>query len=169
MMDNRNGFTLLELLIAAAIIATLAVFATQTFRQSASEVRLQDAQARAKIIAMAAHRLKVDYPTATFSTAPMGIVSLPNRAGCYPTQEGITLQMLINCGYLDYRQYAVDSREEDEDEDAEIFGSNFDMHFFRGSYKVCVKAKEQKSKILDKRCYCTDGETIDAPVASCSD
>ena len=162
-MCDQRGFTLLELLIAAAIIATLAVFATQSFRRSASEVRLQDAQARAKVVAMAAHRLMVEYPSASFSTNNMGRVSSPNRAQCVTNQTGLTLQTLIDCGYLDYRQYAAEVREEGTEE----LKSNFKMFFpSANSYKVCVQGITDK--ILDKRCYCTYGEKIEAPTDTCS-
>ena len=161
-MHNQHGFTLLELLIAAAIISTLAVFATQTFRRSSSDVRLQDIQARAKIIAMAAHRMKVEYPGVTFSTDWMGTVASPNSSLCNP-QGDITLQTLIHCGYLDYRQYAAEVR---EDTAENPYKSNFRMKFAAAdSYKVCVQGTTDK--VVDKRCYCTDGESIDAPTASC--
>ncbi len=161
-MCKKKGFTLLELLIAAAIIAVLAMFATRAFRQSASDIRLQDAQARAKVIAMSAHRMKVEYPGVKFSTADdaIGQVSAPNGSYCYPTAAAVTIQTLVDCGYLDYRQYAAEVYEETEDEDT--YASNFTMFFpDEDSYKVCVKGNT--SKILDKRCYCTDGESVDTP------
>ncbi len=157
-MHKRNGFTLLELLIAAAIIAVLAAFATQSFRQTGSEIRLQDAQARAKTIAMAAHRLKVDYPGVKFSTDAMGRVEAQNRSNCSLSSNTIvSLQTLIDCGYLDYRQYMAESRE-DEDGTTTYF-SNFSMSFRNDeSYEVCFQRRENNTKILDANKYCTDGE-----------
>jgi len=162
-MRNQLGFTLLELLIAAAIISVLAMFATRAFRQANSDIRIQDAQARAKIVAMAAHRMKVEYPGVKFSTDEMGVVSSPNPRHCSPSAT-VNLQVLIDCGYLEYRQYAVEARDEEETDESKAYQTNFNMFFEdEESYTVCVKGKT--SKITDERCFCTDGETLDAPKA----
>ena len=163
---NRNaGFTLLELLMAAAIIGVLIFFATQTFRRASSDVRVQNAQARAQAVAAAAHRFKQDYPNATFLTEGddriFGIVSAPNPANCQLSGGGTTLQTLVDCGYLDYRQYATEFRSQGE-EGVAIFYDNFHFWFNDNNGQVCLTRAndEEGGKIADANTYCTAGETV---------
>ena len=86
-MRKNKGFTLLELLIAAAIIGSLAVFATVSFRKTSSDVRVQDAIARAKVVANAARRFVFDNPSVygriqVGTSSPMGEVTLPEVNRC---------------------------------------------------------------------------------------
>ena len=168
-MKNVKGFTLLELLIAAAIIGTLAIFATQSFRRTASDTRVQDAQARAKIVAMAAQRFAKDYPAVVNGTAPireqedddgMGVVDPPNPAQCNAGGVELSLQNLINCGYLEYRQYAYEVRAEDGS-----YGRNFNMFFYvHNGVWVCVN--RLTAKILDNNTYCSDGYVVSSFVGN---
>lgn len=61
-MINKNGFTLLELLIAAALIGVLAMFATQAYRASASDIRIENAKAYARLLFAAKENCLVEYP-----------------------------------------------------------------------------------------------------------
>ena len=106
---------------------------------------------RARHIAMAARRYKLDHPAATFSTAQMGKVT--SVTTCGNIVSGVTLQTLVNCGYLDYRQY--------KDENA----SHFTMKFTSAG-KVCFKGNS--TKILDSACYCTDGENNTEDASGCN-
>lgn len=144
-MKRKNGFTLLELLIAAAIIGTLAIFATQSFRNTSSEIRKEDALARARMVATAARRFILDHPNATIKDAENVVLSARDRDQC---NNGISLQNLINCGYLDYRQYESDTREGD------TYKQNFRMIISKPearTLKVCAVAVSKK--IL----HCKDG------------
>ena len=163
---NRNaGFTLLELLMAAAIIGVLIFFATQTFRRTSSDVRVQNAKTRARAVAAAAHRFKQDYPTATFlkegDEKNFGFVSAPRPVNCGLSAGGISLQTLIDCGYLDYRQYAAEFRSQGED-GVPIFYDNFRFWFNDDNGQVCLTRAndEEGGKITDANTYCTDGERI---------
>lgn len=152
-MKRKNGFTLMELLIAAAILGVLALFATQAFRKSSSDIRVEDAKVRAKAIAMAARRFKLDHPNPTFSLDAMGSLTRPDSTACLP-DSAVTLQMLVDCGYLDYRQYAV----EREGEDAEQpFVSYFNFKF-DSSGNVCIRKASEKIAMGDNEVLCTDGE-----------
>lgn len=151
-MNNKNGFTLLELLIAAAIIGVLAIFATQSFQAAATDVRVEDAKARAKIVAAAAHRFLLNYPSASSNLGSDGnslIVSTDSRRCKTNT---ISVQNLVDCGYLEYRQYNAETRE------GENYKRNFNMTFeiVNGILMVCVQGTTPKIK--DKKQYCTDGE-----------
>lgn len=66
-MKNNNGFTLLELLVAATIIGVLAVFATVSYKNSAADARMAEAKARANALAGAIQRFKIEYPALTLS------------------------------------------------------------------------------------------------------
>ena len=163
-MINKAGFTMMELLIAAAIIGVLAIFATQTFLQTSTDIRVEDAKIRARSIAQAAHRFKWDYPSATFLSGennPFGIVSArKSEQDCVMTN--VTLQTLVNCGYLDYRQYASDDRVAQSGSNS-TFMSNFAFWFAEEpAGDVCFRRSNANatSKIADAKTYCTDGETF---------
>ena len=161
-MQYKNGFTLLELLIAAVIIGTLAVFAMSSFRTTASNVRMQDAIARAKVVAGASKRFLREYPDPTdMVDGPQGVmgqVNPPVQEAC--NHQTLSLQNLVNCGYLEYRQYAREVREGD------TYSSNFAMFYDdRGTSHtgwVCVQGRKNKRTSPDHMTrYCTDGETVD--------
>ena len=160
-MHKRNGFTLIELLIAATIIGVLVVFATQAFRNTSSQIRVEDAKARAKVVAMAVRRFKIDNPSASVGdeTQTLGVVNAPKTNLC--NHSTITLQNLVNCGYLDYRQYAAEMRL------ANGAGDTYKSYFVMtleeegNSIKVCVTRHDDATKIVDNTKYCTDGESWD--------
>ncbi len=155
MLKNKHGFTLLELLVAAVIIGALAVFATQSFRQSSSDIRVQNAKAKAKVIAMAARIFKDDYknlpPTFTSENLsnPEDFRNSDDDAekGCFPS-SAVTLQTLVNCGYLEHREYL------DKD-----FVYNFGI--CNSEVCVCMHKAEKGSRVIAQTTdeYCTDGET----------
>ena len=154
-MHKQNGFTLIELLIAATIVGVLVIFATQSFRQTSSQIRVEDAKARAKVIAMAVRRFQIDYPSACVgeNPDPLGYVKAPTGVCNHST---ITLQNLVNCEYLDYRQYATELYSDGKHR------SHFVMTFSGSNpVKVCVARQSNEGKILDDETYCTDGETWD--------
>ena len=148
-MSYKGGFTLLELLIAAAIIGVLSLFAMQSFRTAGSDARWQEAKIRAQVVASAVKRYYIEYPNA----APLrGLtVELFNEKGaCNPSEAKV--QNLVNCGFLEAnRQFASE------------FGgvaSNFTMTIKRsgGVNVVCVEAREEAKGRVAKGKYCTDGE-----------
>ena len=59
-MGNKRGFTLLELLIAATILGLLAVFATMSFRYSASDNRIAAAKIKTAQLAAAVQSFRLD-------------------------------------------------------------------------------------------------------------
>lgn len=66
---NRAGFTLLELLIAAAIIGILALFATVSYRNSTAQTRVAQARAVTQSLAMGNYRAHIDYPSIRFDSS----------------------------------------------------------------------------------------------------
>lgn len=156
-LKNKRGFTLLELLVAAVIIGALAVFATQSFRQSSSDVRVQNALAKAKVVAMAARIFKDDYsiPSTSFTSNnlsnPQNFRTDAVKGGCNATGT-VTLQTLVNCGYLEHRQYL------DND-----FEYNFNTSCSAGVC-VCMRKANTGSRVIATSSdaeYCTDGETTE--------
>jgi len=86
MSMGRKGYTLLELLIAAALVAVLTMFATQTFRRTSWDIKLENAKRSADTIAVAAYRHKIAYPDDT----------------------NVSISKLIERGFLDTRNYTPD-------------------------------------------------------------
>ncbi|MBR2082654.1 MAG: prepilin-type N-terminal cleavage/methylation domain-containing protein [Elusimicrobiaceae bacterium] len=157
-MYNKKGFTLLELLIAAALIGVLAMFATQAFRSSASDVRVEDAKARALALAMAAQRYYIEYPnSASFSTGESNALKLfdipEKQAKCNINASSASAQNLVDCGFLEYRQIACDGKS------SEGTFCNVTMWFdsidrSNAEVTVCFRGK---GRITDKKKYCTSG------------
>ncbi len=97
-----KGFTLVELLVAATIIGILAVFATNSYRNSVMETRWAQAKANADLLAHAVQRALIDYPNLAFS-GPMFNSTTPN-AGCsfvLGRKMAVAPAALVNCGYLE--------------------------------------------------------------------
>ncbi len=155
MPNNKTGFTLLELLIAAALIGVLAMFATQAFRESASDIRIADAKSRALLVANAAQRYYLEYPGATsFNTGaenPLGTFSQPGTC-----QHTASPQALVNCGFLEYRQILAETKVDGSD----TISSSIDMWFKQITPEVIVCFKGKGSRMLDKCTYCTFGEEV---------
>ena len=97
-MRNKQGFTLLELLIAATIVGTLAMYATISYRNSIFETRLAEAKARTETVANARQRFELDYPGASLNGA-----ILNTKKGTCPSNPSSAsdAQDLVNCGYLE--------------------------------------------------------------------
>ena len=158
-MNNKNGFTLLELLIAAAIIGVLAIFAIQSFQVAAADTRVEDARARAKIVAAAAHRFMLEYPSVSANSYVddgNSVITPADSANC--ALNIISVQNLVNCGYLEYRQYNAETRE------GENYKRNFTMTFEPKTvgedvvFTVCVQGATIKITKHDNTKYCTDGD-----------
>ena len=158
MIDNKNGFTLLELLIAAALISVLAMFATQAFRASASDVRIADAQARASLLVNAAQRYYIEYPNATaFAVGDTNVLQAFAQPGTCLTHGSYSdsPQQLVNCGFLEYRQIAYDSKRTNNDKVE--FSASVNMWFASVSpetaaVEVCFQGK---GRVTDRCTYCT--------------
>ena len=151
-MKHKNGFTLMELLIAAAIIGTLAIFATQSFRRTSADVRFQDASARAKAVAVAARRFLLDNTGVTSTSVDtVGVITARDADAC---NNQFTVQNLVNCGYLEFRQYSMDVRE------GNTWRGNFEMtmELRNAEPRVCISgASEKVQSYYGENAYCTNG------------
>ena len=115
---KNKGFTLVELLVAATIIGILAVFATNSYRNSVAETRWAQAKANLEQLAAAVQRARLDYPSLRFSNTAMSTTS-STVCGLYPgISATVSPLMLINCGYLEgsdwnsgyFQYYVCDNR-----------------------------------------------------------
>lgn len=104
-MRYRKGFTLLELLIAAAIMSALAILATSSYRKSVAETRIQDAKNRLQAVAGAMHRFMLDHPNATYAGADELLYLTTDQDTCSKS-PAFSAAKLIQCGYLENRQWS---------------------------------------------------------------
>ncbi len=150
MIWHRKGFTLLELLIAAAIIGVLAMFATQAFRRSSADVRVQDAKTRADVLGAALTRFLIDYPSYKSSFLELPLADVPADGGvCVPSSitgnsdgKAHLLPTLANCGYLERRSY---------------LNGNFEWKI-NANAQICVSAiSGGKVASYWNESYCTNG------------
>ena len=99
-MKNNNGFTLLELLIAATIIGALAVLATVSYRASESDAHAAAARAKVDVLAAGVQQFLLEREHAA---APVGEMSNLNGIGnCSPATTGTNpATVLIQCDFVD--------------------------------------------------------------------
>lgn len=99
---KKNGFTMIELLIAAAIIGVLAVLSTSSYKNTLIKTRLEEGKTRTRVAADAAMRFQMDYPGHTFSGDKL--IYMQSVGGC-ATSDTSPAQ-LIQCGYLENRPWS---------------------------------------------------------------
>ncbi len=98
-MKGKKGFTLLELLIAATIVGTLAVLATISYRSSQIETVMAASRAQAEMLAGAVQRFRIEYPLGANISGLMENVSLSGQEVCDPLNSSV--QTLVRCGFLE--------------------------------------------------------------------
>ncbi len=97
-MKNNQGFTLLELLIAATIIGSLAVLATISYRSSAAESYVASAKAQTEMLAGAVQRFKLENRVTTNSPGKIEEVEDSTEACGANT---LSAANLIYCGFVE--------------------------------------------------------------------
>lgn len=104
----QAGFTLLELLVAASIVAILLLFATTAYRNSVAETRAANARAKTRAIAGAYQRFKVEHPGIKLNgeLAQLDTSSGSPNTGCR-ISSGASPEpvILIQCGYLENQRW----------------------------------------------------------------
>ena len=95
MLKKKQGFTLLELLIAATIIGILAVFATVSYRNTVADTRVAGARAKLDVLAGAVQRYRLD----------------PSACPNITSSSALTITNLVNCGYLEKSLFSVETDE----------------------------------------------------------
>jgi len=105
-MKNKKGFTLLEILIAAAIMSILALMATAAYRHSISVTRIEDAKNKLRVVANAVLRFKWDYPNRSFDGTNNVLLYVTDTSSC-PKNGAYSASTLIKCEYLENRQWTT--------------------------------------------------------------
>ena len=107
-MKNKKGFTLLEILIAAAIMSILALMATAAYRHSISVTRVEDAKNKLRVVANAVLRFKWDYPNRGFNgNDGKNVLLYTENIGTCPKDGDYSASTLIKCEYLENRQWTT--------------------------------------------------------------
>lgn len=170
---KQAGFTLLELLIAAAIIGILALFATVSYRNSAAQTRVAQARAVTQSLAMGNYRAHIDYPSIRFDKNPIisdkvqgttGTSFVDGTAVCArgfasnPSAQWPASCLVAN-GYVDalgfegYFQFTVSG-----DESACFEGVNSKLGKYQG-YKACYNAANDSWSEISSTWSGTGGTT----------
>ena len=109
-MKSRRGFTLLEMLIAAAIMSVLAMLSTAAYRRTVAETHWQDSKNKLQAVASAVQRYQWDYPNRTFIPPATGekleFIPASALADC-PTAASYNNKALIQCDYLENRSWST--------------------------------------------------------------
>lgn len=112
MRNFQKGFTLVELLIAASIVAILAMFSTVAYRNSAWETRLEGAKARANMLAGAYMRFMAENPGWYIQESKMSDTIGSEEAVCSLGRDGApgepSAPLLISCGYVERQGWGSD-------------------------------------------------------------
>ena len=115
-MHNKKGFTLLELLIAATMMAVLATMGTVAYRHAISETRIQDAKNKLEVAATGMRRYMLDHPNDVYTGGSSELSAIQNGSGAWaavnelscPKTIGFTADKLIKCDYLENREWTSD-------------------------------------------------------------
>lgn len=169
---NRAGFTLLELLIAAAIIGILALFATVSYRNSTAQTRVAQARAVTQSLAMGNYRAHIDYPSIRFDENPIsdavqGTTGTSSVGGTEVCARGFAASpsdqwpasCLVANGYVDalgfngYFEFTLSG-----DESACFEGVNSKLGKYQG-YKACYNAANDSWSEISSTWSGTGGTT----------
>ena len=101
---NRKGFTLLELLMAAAIITALASVAVSSYRAKIADTYVEDGKNQARALATAVRLFELEYPSVTVREDGLNgsLGTIPDS--CAPT-ETASPAMMVACGFLENRRW----------------------------------------------------------------
>lgn len=169
---NRAGFTLLELLIAAAIIGILALFATVSYRNSTAQTRVAQARAVTQSLAMGNYRAHIDYPSISFDSSRIddrvqGTTGTSSVAGTEVCARGFAYHpsskwpasCLVANGYVDalgfngYFEFTLSGKES-----ACFEGVNSKLGKYQG-YKACYNAANDSWSEISSTWSGTGGTT----------
>ena len=154
-MQNKKGFTLVELLVAATILGILVFLATTEYRNGVAEARWAQAKLSADQLATAVLQAKMDYPTLTFTGNLMrNVVSNCNYSLGMPEDEPEDPASLIACNYLEKQSWS------NENFVYLVCDQNGTCPSFTDNPIACVKVNE-KTKMSAKYktyAYCVDAQ-----------
>lgn len=112
MKKFQKGFTLVELLIAASIVAILAMFSTVAYRNSVWETRLEGGKAKANMLAGSYMRFMVENPGWYIQKSQMSDTIGSDEAVCRLSRDGasgeLAAPLLISCGYVERQGWGSD-------------------------------------------------------------
>lgn len=97
-MKNKNGFTLMELLIAATIVGILSLVATVSYQNSMAENRIANAKAKVDQIVNAIQRYEYEHSGTINIAGELGDIGTGAVSCSSSTKD---YQVLIACGLLD--------------------------------------------------------------------
>ncbi len=99
-MHSNKGFTLLELLIAAAIIGSLVVLATSSYRSNMAETYLAAAKGQTEMLGEAARRFVLENRVSSRTAGKMETLADSNdRSKCKLNK--LDINSLIYCEYVE--------------------------------------------------------------------
>lgn len=74
-MRNKKGFSLLEILVAVAVVSIISVLGVQTYTKHIKSAKLVEAKAEAAVLELAMSQYNISHPTAKLSTIDVATLS----------------------------------------------------------------------------------------------
>ena len=107
---HKKGFTLLELLMAATVIAALASIATASYKAKMADAYVEDGKNQARALATAVRLFELEYPSVVVREEDGlqgSLGTIPDS--CAPTEEtAASPAMMVACGFLENRRWGND-------------------------------------------------------------
>lgn len=104
----KKGFTLVELLIAASIVAILAMFSTLAYRTSVAETRIAGAKAKVNMLASAYQRFMAENPGWYLADSYMTDNADSSCDLSNSEPGGMGASFLVSCGYVERQGWGTD-------------------------------------------------------------
>lgn len=142
---NKKGFTLLELLMAAAIVTALASVAVVSYRAKIADAHIEDGKNQARALATAVRMFELEYSKRPSGAMPAnGPFTAAEVGACSPTGSPLLPSQLVACNFLENRWWG------NEYVWLRVCGIDDESGQCRDSAIVCMGGRTDNNKVPNK-------------------